>query len=105
MEFKKDYMKNYTPNGVVVDLVAIVVTANKLAAAVEVTMFSLFHMFFKNTTFCIVKNIINEYLANMILYFVSAISCENLSRKYYNAVFIIIELLTVRSFDKHASTM
>ena len=48
-------MKNYTPNGVVVDLVAIVVTANKLAAEVEVTMFSLFHMFFKNTTFCIVK--------------------------------------------------
>jgi hypothetical protein len=48
-------MKNYTPNGVVVDVVATVVTANKLAAEVEVTMFSLFDMFFKNTTFCIVK--------------------------------------------------
>jgi hypothetical protein len=48
-------MKNYTPNGVVVDVVATVVTANKLAAEVEVTMFSLFHMFFKNTTFYIVK--------------------------------------------------
>ena len=40
-------MKNYTPNGVVVDLVAIVVTANKLADEVEVTMFSLLHMFSK----------------------------------------------------------
>ena len=48
-------MKDYTPNGVVVDVVATVVTANKLAAEVEVTMFSLFHIFFKNTTFCIVK--------------------------------------------------
>lgn len=48
-------MKNYTPNGVVVDVVAIVVTANKLADEVEVTMFSLLHMFFKNTTFCKVK--------------------------------------------------
>jgi hypothetical protein len=48
-------MKNYTPNGVVVDLVATIVTANKLDADVEVTMFSLFHMFSKNTNFCIVK--------------------------------------------------
>jgi len=40
-------MKDYTPNGVVVDVVATVVTANKLAAEVEVTMFSLFHMFSK----------------------------------------------------------
>jgi hypothetical protein len=48
-------MKDYTPNGVVIDVVATIVTANSLAAEVEVIMFSLFHMFFKNTTFCIVK--------------------------------------------------
>jgi hypothetical protein len=48
-------MKDYTPNGVVVDVIATVVTANKLAVEVELKMFSLFHMFFKNTTFCIVK--------------------------------------------------
>ena len=44
-------MKDYTPKGVVVDVVAILVTANKLAADAEVNMFLLFHMFFKNTTF------------------------------------------------------
>jgi hypothetical protein len=48
-------MKNYTPNGVVVDMVATVVIANKLAAEIEVTKFSLFHMIFKNTTFCVLK--------------------------------------------------
>ncbi|WP_309613011.1 hypothetical protein [Flavobacterium sp.] len=46
-----DYIKDYTPNGVVVDVVATVVRANKLAADAEVNMFFLFHMFFKNTTF------------------------------------------------------
>ena len=44
-------MKDYTPNGVVVDVVAILVTANKLAADAEVNMFFLYHMIFKNTTF------------------------------------------------------
>jgi hypothetical protein len=44
-------MKDYTPNGVVVNVVAILVTANKLSATAEVNMFFLFHMFFKNTTF------------------------------------------------------
>ena len=48
-------MKDNTPNGVGDDVVATVVTANKLAAEVEVTMFSLLHIFIKNTTFCIVK--------------------------------------------------
>lgn len=44
-------MKDYTPKGVVVDVVATVVSTNKLAADAEVNMFFLFHMFFKNTTF------------------------------------------------------
>ena len=44
-------MKDYTPNGVIVDVVAILVTANKLAVVAEVNMFFLFHMFFKITTF------------------------------------------------------
>ena len=41
---------DYTPNGVVVDVVATVVTA-VLAVAVKVDMLFLFHMIFKNTTF------------------------------------------------------
>lgn len=44
-------MKDYTPNGVVVNVVSILVSANKLYADAEVNMFFLFHMFFKNTTF------------------------------------------------------
>jgi predicted HAD superfamily phosphohydrolase YqeG len=44
-------LNNYTPKGVVVDLGETIIEANKLAADVEVNMFFLFLMFFKNTTF------------------------------------------------------
>ena len=44
-------MKDYTPNGVVVDVVATIVSTNKLVADAEVNVFLLFHMIFKNTTF------------------------------------------------------
>ena len=47
----KDYMKDCTPIGVVVDVVAMLVVTNKLVAVAEVNVFFLFHMIFKNTTF------------------------------------------------------
>ncbi|MDN3676951.1 hypothetical protein QWY90_06470 [Flavobacterium paronense] len=47
----KDYMKQYTPIGVVVDVVAMVIATNKLVAVAEENVFFLFHIIFKNTTF------------------------------------------------------
>lgn len=44
-------MKFYTPNGVVVDVVATEVTTNELVTDAEVNVFFLFHIIFKNTIF------------------------------------------------------
>jgi len=48
-------MKNYTPNGVVVDVVATVLTANELAVFVIGYLLLVFHIVFKNSIFCLVK--------------------------------------------------
>ena len=43
----KDYMKHYTPNGVVVDVVATVVTADELAVFIKGYLLLVFHIVYQ----------------------------------------------------------